>query len=274
MSSRTAVAAEPRGYAPINGLRMYYDIVGTGEPLVYIHGALAHSGLNAFPELAKRHTVISMDLQGHGRTADIADRPLSIQQYAEDVVALLKYLGVEQADFLGDSYGGSTAVMIAVRHPEMVRRVAACAATYTSPDKGHNLEMLRYDEPPTATSRAFEFQRKSYESVAPDPGYWRTFWQKLTEVRWTGFAREELAKIEAPVLIILGDRDFVLVEHGLEALRLIPNAELAVIPDAGHFSLMSQRERVVPIVQHFLEKPARRPPVATAGMGYHPGETR
>jgi pimeloyl-ACP methyl ester carboxylesterase len=76
------------------------------------------------------------------------------------------------------------------------------------------------------------------------------------------------------VLILLGDRDFVRLEHAVETLKLIPNAELAVIPDAGHFALYSEPERVIPIVQHFLEKPERRTPVATAGMGYHPGETR
>jgi len=83
-----------------------------------------------------------------------------------------------------------------------------------------------------------------------------------------------LASIEAPLLIALGDRDFVRVEHAVETARLIPNAELAVVPDAGHFALMSEPERVIPIVKYFLEKTEKRNPVATAGMGYHPGETR
>ena len=80
--------------------------------------------------------------------------------------------------------------------------------------------------------------------------------------------------IKAPVLIVVGDHDFVRVEHALETSKIIPNAELAVIPDAGHFVLFSEQERVIPVVKHFLKKPEKRFPLATAGMGYHPGETR
>ncbi len=99
-------------------------------------------------------------------------------------------------------------------------------------------------------------------------------WNKVGSLQWSGFTSEELAAIAAPILIGLGDRDFVRLEHAVDIMKRIPNAELAVIPDAGHFALFSDQERVIPIVQHFLEKPSRRPPVATAGMGYHPGETR
>jgi pimeloyl-ACP methyl ester carboxylesterase len=110
--------------------------------------------------------------------------------------------------------------------------------------------------------------------VAPDPGYWPRIWDKVASLEWQGFSREELASITVPVLIILGDRDFVRVEHAVETMKLIPNAELAVVPDSGHFALHSEQRKVIPIVQHFLEKPETRIPVATAGMGYHPGETR
>ena len=134
--------------------------------------------------------------------------------------------------------------------------------------------MVRFDRPPTAESREFAFQRESYKRVAPDPDYWPRIWEKVASFVWGGFSTEELASITAPVLIALGDRDFVRLEHAVETLPLIPNAELAVIPDAGHFALMSEQERVIPVVKHFLEKPEKRNPVATAGMGYHPGETR
>jgi len=102
-----------QGYAPINGLKMYYEIDGTGDPLVFIPPAFGFAGLHSFPELVQNHSVITIDLQGNGRTADIPDRPISIEHYAKDVVGLLKYLGISKANFLGESYGGNTAAMIA-----------------------------------------------------------------------------------------------------------------------------------------------------------------
>jgi pimeloyl-ACP methyl ester carboxylesterase len=270
----THMAGTRRGYAPVNGLKMYYEIEGTGDPLVHIPPAFGYAGLKSFPALIRSHAVITMDLQGHGRTADIPDRPLTIEQYAKDVVGLLKHLGVAKADFFGESYGGVTAIMIAVRYPELVGRVATYGATFGPPQVAHNPQMVRFDRPPTAETREFAFQRESYEKVAPDPDYWPRIWEKVASFVWRGFSNEDLASITAPVLIALGDRDFVRLEHAVDTLRLIRNAELAVIPDAGHFALMSEHERVIPIIKHFLAKPEKRIPVATAGMGYHPGETR
>jgi pimeloyl-ACP methyl ester carboxylesterase len=272
--NRLGRAVSRHGYAPVNGLNMYYEIEGSGEPLVHIPPAFGHCGSNAFPALAERHSVITVDLQGHGRTADIPERSLSIEQNAEDVVGLLQYLGIAKADFFGESYGGAAAMMIALRHPELVGRVATYGATFGPPGVAHNREMLRFDEPPTADARAFDVQRESYRQTAPDRDYWPQIWQKVSDIRWAGFSREELASIEAPVLIVLGDRDFVRIEHAVDTLRIIPNGELAVIADAGHFALFSEQERVMPVVQHFFDKPVRRAPVATAGMGFHPGESR
>ncbi len=158
-----------QGYAPVNGLRMYYEIEGTGQPLVYIPPALSCAGLNRFPALLERHSIVTVDPQAHGRTADIAERPLSIKHFGEDVVGLLNHLGITKADFLGESYGGAVAVMIAVRHQELVRRVATYGATFGPPEVAHNREMLRFHEPPSPDSRAFEFQREGYRNVAPDP---------------------------------------------------------------------------------------------------------
>jgi len=262
------------GYAPVNGLEMYYQIEGTGDPLVYIPAAFGFAGFPSFPTLMQSHSVITMDLQGHGRTADIPDRQLTIEQYGRDVVGLLTYLGIPKADFFGHSYGGATAVWIAAHHPELVRRVATYGATFGPPAIAHNTRMLRYDSPPTPDARAFDFKKKRYEQVAPDPDYWPHIWEKVATMKWDGFAREELASLEAPVLIVLGDHDFVRLDHAVATFELIPNAELSVIPDAGHFAPLSEQERILPIVRHFLEKPPERISVATAGMGFHPGETR
>jgi len=262
------------GHAPIHGLEMHYEIEGEGAPLVFIPPAFGFAGAKSFPALAMRHAILTVDLQGHGRTADVPDRPLSIEQHAEDVVALLDHLGVSRADFLGESYGGNTAAMIAVRHPERVRRVATYAATFSPPPSTLDPSTTRYDRPPTAETRDVLFQRESYRKVAPNPSYWPKIYAKVGRIEWKGFSDRELASIEAPMLILQGDHDFVRLEHSVETFRRIPRAELAVIPNASHFALSSEQERVIPIVQHFLEKPDEQLPLATAALGYHPGETR
>jgi pimeloyl-ACP methyl ester carboxylesterase len=262
------------GYAPVNGLQMYYEIEGTGDPLVFIHPAFGFGGLEKFPSLTHRHSLITLDLQGHGRTADIPERPLSIEQYARDVIGLLDHLDIAKADILGESYGGNAAVLMAIRYPDRVRRVAAYSATFGPATVAHNPEMVRFDTAPTPDSRGTRFQRESYKKVAANPDNWPTLWEKISKVQWSGFSREELAAITAPLLIMVGDRDFVRVEHALETFKAVAGSELAVIPDAGHFALYSEPERVIPLVEHFLEKPATRTPVAYAGMGYQPGESR
>jgi len=274
MNSLSAKTTETQGYALINGLKMYYEIEGTGDPLVYLPPAFGFAGLKSFPALVQSHSVVTVDLQGHGRTRDIPERPLTIEQHAKDVVGLLKYLGISKADFFGESYGGAIATIIAVHHPELVGRVATYGATFGPPQIAVNSEMLHMNVAPTPESRSFQFQRETYKKVAPDPDYWPKFWGKVCSILWLGFSKEELASIKASFLIALGDHDFVRIEHTVETLKLIPNAELAVIPDAGHFALFSEQERVIPVVKNFLEKPEKKIPIATAEMGYHPDETR
>jgi pimeloyl-ACP methyl ester carboxylesterase len=261
-------------YAPVNGLKMYYEIEGTGDPLVYIPPAFGFAGLHSFPALVESHSVITVDLQGNGRTADIPERALSIEQYAKDVVGLLKYIGIPKADFFGESYGADAAVMIAVRYPEFIGRVTTYGATFGPPESALNPDTTHYDQPPTADSSNIQFQRESYKRVAPEPDYWPKIFEKVGRIQWEGFSKEELMSIKAPVLIMVGDHDFVRPEHSVQGFRLIPNAELAVIPDASHFVLFSEYERVIPVVKHFLEKHEKRMPLATAATGYHPGESR
>ena len=190
------------------------------------------------------------------------------------MVALLKYLGIYKADFFGESYGGVIATMLALRHPELVRRVANYGATFGPSQIALNMEMLRFSVAPNPDSRGFQFQRDTYKKVAPHPEYWPKFWSKVSSIQWEGFSNEELASIKVPVLIAVGDHDFVRLEHAVETFKLIPNAELAVIPDAGHFALFSEQQRVILAVEKFLEKPEKTIPIATAETGYHPGETR
>ena len=274
VSSTSGKTNKIQGYAPVNGLKMYYEIEGTGSPLVFIPPAFGFAGLQSFPTLIQSHSVITVDLQGNGRTADIPERPISIEHYAKDVVDLLKYLGIAKANFFGESYGASTAALIAVRYPQIVGRVATYGATFGPPQIAINPQTTSSERQPTAESKYIQFQRDNYKKVAPDPNYWPTMFDKVSSIQWRGFSAEELASIKAPILIVLGDHDFVRLEHAVDTFKVIPNARLAVIPDASHYVLFSEPERVIPLVKHFLEEPEKRIPLAIGGMGFHPGESR
>jgi pimeloyl-ACP methyl ester carboxylesterase len=156
----------------------------------------------------------------------------------------------------------------------MVRHVVTFSATFSAPQHTLDPETTRYDQPPTAETGDIQFQRESYKKVASDPSYWPKIYEKVGSIQWKGFSKEELASIKAPILIVQGDHDFVRLEHSVEIVKLIPHAEFAVIPDASHFALSSEQERVIPIIKHFLEKPEKQIPLATANVGCHPGETR
>jgi pimeloyl-ACP methyl ester carboxylesterase len=250
------------GYAPVNGLQMYYEISGTGKPAVYIHPVFGHAG--AIPGLTNNRQWIGMDLQGHGRTADI-DRPMTFEQHADDIAALLKHLQIEQADFFGDSIGGNIAVMMAVRHPKLVRRVASYGGTLTG---------LRIPATLTPDADAFKRQRENYQKVAPDPKHWPTFFAKVQKMEWKGISEDELKAIKTPVLIAAGDHDFFPVERYAEWSRMIPNGQLAIIPDASHFVLISEPEKLLPTVAAFLDAPTPSVPIGTPKTGYYPGVTR
>jgi pimeloyl-ACP methyl ester carboxylesterase len=258
-------AEKKTGYAPVNGLKMYYEITSEGKPAVYIHPVVSHCGL--ISGLTKNRQWIAMDLQGHGRTADI-DRPMTCEQHADDIAALLKHLKIEQADFFGDSLGGTIAVMMAVRHPQLVRRVVSHGGSL-APYPG-----TAADRPP-ADADLVKWQREEYRKVAPDPKQWPTLYDKATKslFAWKGFSPDQLKAIKAPVLIACGDHDLIPVERFAEWSRMIPNAQLAVIPDSSHFALFSEPEKLLPTVATFLDAPASKVPIGTYN-GYYPGVTR
>jgi pimeloyl-ACP methyl ester carboxylesterase len=254
------------GYAPVNGLKMYYEVIGHGKPAVYIHPVASHCGL--VPRLTNNRQWVAMDLQGHGRTADI-DRPMTCEQHADDIAAVLKHLKIENADFFGDSFGGAIAVLMAVRHPGLVGRVV----TYGSPLTPFPKDLATAIGP---DAEQVKWEREEYQKMAPDARHWVRLFNKALKsgIEWRGFAPDELKAIKAPVLIACGDHDLIPVERCLELSRLIPNAQLAVIPDASHFTLFSEPEKLLPTIAAFLDAPASKAPLATFKTGYYPGETR
>ena len=274
MSTLQSVAQRKEtGYAPVNGLNMYYEISGAGEPLIYIPAVFAFAGLTEFPELAKRWRVVQVDLQGHGRTADI-DRPLSFEQHAKDVVALMRHLKIERAHLFGWSYGGLIVMLIAMQHPQMVDRIATYGSLFGAPQDAIRPEMIGPPVEESPDGPSHQFARDDYKRVAPDPDHWPVIWKKVMDLAPDGFTRDQLASVKNRVLVALGDNDFIRLEHALYAYSAIPNAELAVIPDATHFLLYDRPWKLEPILAEFFSAPAERLPFGTIATGYHPGKTR
>ena len=242
-----------RDYISVNGLKMYYEIHGTGRPLVLLHGAFGWA--TVFPTLAKARQVIAVELQGHGHTADI-DRPLTYEQMADDTAALLKQLRIEQADIFGYSMGGNVALAVAIRHPELVRKVAINGSHYGKIEGAYNPETLEQfrNLPPDFAPKVL---KDPYDKFAPDPKQWPALVAKVKKMglEFKGFAREEMKSIKANVLVTLSDRDGVRPEHAVEMFRLIPQAQLAVFPGADHFLLWQDPEKMLPTIAAFFDAP-------------------
>ncbi len=132
-------------YVVLNGLKMYYEVHGTGKPLVLLHGGFGWAF--TYPTLARGRRAVAVDLQGHGHTADI-DRPLSFEQMADDTAGLLEHLEIDQADFFGHSMGGTVALAVAIRHPRLVRRVAVCGCPYGKADVSYEPAVCKALEGP------------------------------------------------------------------------------------------------------------------------------
>jgi pimeloyl-ACP methyl ester carboxylesterase len=244
-------------YASVNGLKMYYEIHGTGKPLVLLHGAFGWG--NVYPGLAKGRQVIAVELQGHGHTADI-ERPLTYEQMADDTAALLKELKIDQADFFGYSMGGNVGLAVAIRHPKVVRKLALNGS-----NAGPTADAFDREAFTQFSSLPADFAppilKDTYDKVAPDPTRWPTLVSKIKKMglEFKGFAGQDLHAIKAPVLITLGDRDVVRVEHAVEMFRQIPNSQLAVFPGADHFLLWQSPEKLLPTIAAFLDSPMPEP---------------
>jgi len=260
------------GYAPVNGLEMYYEVHGAGEPLVLLHGA--YMTIDAMgeilPSLAETRRVIAVELQGHGRTADI-DRPLTYEQMADDVAALLRHLEIEKADVFGYSMGGGVALQVAIRHPEVVRKLVVASASYTS--DGMHAELLEMI--PSITPEAFAGSpiEEAYLQTAPNPEDFPTLVAKLKRLDMEPFAwpPEDVRGIAAPTLLITGDSDVVRLEHAVELFRLLgggvmgdlaglPKSQLAVLPGTSHFvppgsAVLDRADRLLPMISLFLDAP-------------------
>src|SRR5918995_1847402 len=260
-------------YAEVNGLNMYYEIHGMGQPLVLLHGAYMtiEAMGEVVPALAETRQVIAMELQGHGRTADVRDRPITYEQMADDVAALLWHLGIEKADVFGYSMGGGVALQIAVRHPEVVRKLVVASASYTS--EGMHPELLEMI--PTLTPEAFAGSpiEEAYLRTAPNPDDFPTLVAKMKRLDMEPFAwpPEDIRGIAAPTLLLVGDSDAIRLEHAVELFQLLgggvmgdladlPKSQLAVLPGTTHFvppgsAVLDRADWLLSIIPPFLDAP-------------------
>ena len=189
------IKSVPGQYASVNGLNMYYEIHGTGRPLVLLHGAFGVA--TVFSILAKDRQVIAVELQGHGHTADI-DRPLTFEQMADDTAALLDQLKIEQADFFGYSMGGNVALAVAIRHPKLVRKLVINGSNSGPIEHAYEPQSFQQFQsmPPTFAPGIL---KAPYDKVAPDPKQWPALVAKIKTMglEFPGFAREDLQAIKA-----------------------------------------------------------------------------
>jgi len=262
--------ARTTGYAPVNGLSVYFEIHGEGDPLVLLHGAYMsiESMAPLLGPLAAHRRVIALELQGHGRTAD-ADRPITYEGMADDTAAVMEHLGVERADVVGYSMGAGVAVQLAIRHPERVRRLVPVSTTYAY--DGMPAEAIELF--PTITPEMFKGgpMEADYQRLAPHPDDFESLVWKLKTLDTTDFDWSEGVRgITAPVLIIVGDSDVVRLEHVVELFRMLgggvmgdlaglPKSQLAVLPGTSHFmppgsGVLDRSELMVAMIRPFLDR--------------------
>jgi pimeloyl-ACP methyl ester carboxylesterase len=246
-------------YASVNGMQLYYEVHGSGRPLVLMHGGLMTIDLNfgsLLGPLAASRQVIAVELQGHGHTADTG-RPMTFQALAGDVVALLDHLGIAEADVFGFSLGGLVGYAVAIEAPGRVGRlIAASADPYRPPG--------RVSAPPDddlmPTQADFQAMRDAYDAVAPDPAHFEEFAARAVAMvhGFPGWTADELRSLRVPTLLIYGDRDFTSLSDMAELFGLLPDAQLAVLPGTTHIGVTRRCGEVLALITPFLDAPGRR----------------
>ena len=251
------------GYAPVNGLKMYYEIHGPANgnnpPLVLLHGGGSTIGTSfgkVLRPLAETRQVIAFEQQGHGHTADI-DRPFSFEQSADDAAALLRHLKIGNADFFGYSNGGNIALQIAIRHPDLVRKLVVASAMF----KRDGLSPEFWESMKRATLQSMPAElREAYLRVAPHPEQLPAFHDKSVRrmLEFKDWRPEDLQKIGAPTMVMIADGDIVRPEHAVKMFRLLPHAQLAVLPGTDHMTLVNRAEWQVSMIKTFLDTPVAK----------------
>ncbi len=254
------------GHAPVNGLELYYEIHGTGEPLIMLHGVVV--GIAAFGPnllaLSEKRQVIAVELQGHGRTPDV-DRPLSVEAMADDIAALMRHLGIDQADVLGYSLGGGVALQTAIRHPESVRKLVVVSEPFRRDGWYPEVLVSMAQMGPAAGE---QMKQSPLSQLYPNVD-WAVLFTKLGDLLRKDYDwSKEVAAIEAPTLIVFADADAVSAAHVMEFFGLLgggrkdagldgsgrPPVQLAVLPGLTHYDIASSPS-LASVVIPFLDAP-------------------
>jgi pimeloyl-ACP methyl ester carboxylesterase len=254
------------GYAPVNGLKMYYEVQGSGDPVVLLHGAfmtITNNWTAWIGELSKTRKVIAIEMQGHGRTADI-NRDFSYENLAADVAALLDHLKIPSADLIGYSMGGGVAMQCAIRHPEKVRKVVNISAAF----RHDGLVKEALDAFPQLTAETFKGSpiESEYKKLSPTPNDFPKFVKRVIAMvlKPYDFGADKLEATKAPMFFIHGDADGVRLDHISEMFRLKGDeihgdlrprsaSRLAILPNTTHVTLMERMPVIVPMVNDFFD---------------------
>jgi pimeloyl-ACP methyl ester carboxylesterase len=265
--------AKPAGqYARVNGINLYYEIHGAGRPLVLLHGGLGAGSMFGpnLPALARNHQVILVDLQGHGRTADI-DRPLSVELMADDIAALIKHLGLGRADVMGYSLGGGVALQTAIHHPEVVNKLVV-VSTLIRRNAFYADILVQQGQVNASMAEAMKQtpMYQLYSSIAPRPQDWPRLLDKISVLMKQDFdLSSQVATVTAPTLVVAGDADIFPPSHAVELFGLLgggkrdggwdgsgrPKSRLAILPGLTHYTIFSAPALAATVIP-FLDEAA------------------
>jgi pimeloyl-ACP methyl ester carboxylesterase len=267
------------GCADVNGIKLYHEIYGDGDPLVLIHGGLTTIGeMQGWVQpLAKTRLVIAVEMQGHGRTAD-TDRPMSFTAMGDDIAALLDHLKIPKADLVGHSFGGASAIRTAIQHPEKVRRLVVISSPYARSGWYPEAQRGMSQVGAAMAENMMQTPTGKFSKQWPEPQRFPQFLDKMGKVLsedydWSG----EIAKLPIPVLLVFADNDSISQNHIAEFFALLgggmkepgwlntqlSKSRLAVVPGYSHYNLVSSPE-VPQIVDKFLADPLTNPRTGAA----------
>lgn len=253
-------------YITINGLRMYYEVHGNGQPLILIHGGLSSiqtSFAKILPELAKSYKVYAVELQGHAHTEDI-EREFSYDFFADDISQFIKQLNISNPSIFGYSVGAGVALRVAMKYPGSINKLILASVTYN--DEGIYPTVKEMSSQVTPEMMEGSVFQLDYAKTAPKPENWAALVKKMGafEKKPQDWPETEIQAITAPIFLINGDADIIKPEHTIALFRLLKggvpgdieqmsNSRLAILPATTHIGLL-EREEIVPMIDDFLKK--------------------
>ena len=278
-SAAKPLAPVSSGFADVNGIRLYHEVYGQGEPLVVLHGGLMTIGemSTLWEPLAKTRKVIAVELQGHGRTPD-TDRPLKLETMGDDVAALLDHLSIPKADIAGLSLGGAVALRTAIQHPEKVRRLVVISHPYAKSGWYPEAQKGMGEVSRAIAADMMQTPTWKFSQAWPEPQRFPEFLDKVGRMMGASYDwSADVKKLPMPVLLVFADNDSVSQKHIAEFYALLgggvkepgwqntqlSKARLAIVPGYSHYNFVTAVE-LAPIIEKYLADPLTNPPAGAA----------